>query len=276
MYRYIATAMLTLSACCHAAESTTPTADELFKEAELLAKQNMKVEALAKCEEAVADVDRAFGAGQKLGRAAMEGLQRAAQLTLDDFLDYEKSLVFCDKILKYGDSDYWRVPGHLQMAMTYRAMGDFEEAQKEYDAIASAEERYRSRSALPQAEMVLYDMGDKQRGRALFTEALMNDQIHPRERYGALTRCAQRALAQGRRDEAIEWYALLEKLPNENADDRTSSLARVWYEMGKIEEQRGRIEQAKQLYRKAMELEGGEMRYRARARDALEDIDYFE
>jgi hypothetical protein len=46
--------------------------------------------------------------------------------------------------------------------------------------------------------------------------------------------------------------------------------------MGQIEETRGRTSEAKVHYRKAMQLEDGEMRFRARARDALENIEYFE
>jgi hypothetical protein len=46
--------------------------------------------------------------------------------------------------------------------------------------------------------------------------------------------------------------------------------------MGRIEESRGRLEVAKQFYLQAMQLPDGEMRFRVRARDAWESIDYFE
>jgi hypothetical protein len=69
---------------------------------------------------------------------------------------------------------------------------------------------------------------------------------------------------------------MLEKLPFDKAEDRARYLSQAWYEMGKIEESRSRTAEAKAHYRKAMELEGGEMRYRARARDGLESIEYFE
>jgi hypothetical protein len=53
-------------------------------------------------------------------------------------------------------------------------------------------------------------------------------------------------------------------------------LSQVWYEMGNIQESLGKPNVAKSFYRKAMELKDGEMRFRTRARDALENIEYFE
>jgi tetratricopeptide (TPR) repeat protein len=261
---------LTLS--CAAAEPGTA----LFKEAEDLARRKQKAEALAKAEEGVAALDRAHASGEDIGRPGMTGLQLAARLAREDFLDYDKALRFGRKMLAYADSDYWRVPAYLDLAVTYRAMGDFNKAQQQYDAIAAADERQRPRMLLPRAEMVYFDIGDRARGRKLLDEALMNEAVNWRERYNTVIDCARQAMDNGRRDEAIEWYAMLEKLPNENADERIRYLARAWYEMGKIEESRGRTARAKALYRKAFELEGGEMRYRVRARDALEGIEYFE
>jgi hypothetical protein len=83
-------------------------------------------------------------------------------------------------------------------------------------------------------------------------------------------------MEEGNRSEALQWYAKLEKLPFQKVEDRDRYLSQAWYEMGKIEESRGQTTKAKAHYRKVMELEGGEMRYRARARDALESIEYFE
>jgi tetratricopeptide (TPR) repeat protein len=261
---------LTLS--CAAAE---PGAD-LFREAEDLSRRRQKAEALAKAEEGVEALARAHASGEKIGRTGMAGLQLAARLAREDFLDYDKALLFGRKMLDYAESDYWRVPAHLELAVTYRAMGDFKKAQQQYDAIAAADERYRPQMLLPRAKMVYFDKGDRARGRQMLEEALNNDAVNWRERYNTVIDCARRAMDNGRRDEALEWYAMLEKLPNENADERTRYLARAWYEMGKIEESRGRTAQAKAHYRKAMNLEGGEMRYRVRARDALEGIEYFE
>jgi tetratricopeptide (TPR) repeat protein len=248
----------------------------LFKEAEQLSRSNQKVEAMAKCEEAVAEIDRAHAAGESISWQGRNGLRFAARLAREDFLDYQKSFFFCDKLFELADTDYWRVPARLERAMTYRAMGEFKKAQREYDAIAAADQRQRASAVLPQAEMVYFEMGDETRGRALIVEALMNKDIQGRERFNSLRKCAQEAMSKGHRDKAIEWYAMLEKLPFNKAEDRARYLSQAWYEMGKIEESRGRTVQAKAHYRKAMELEGGEMRYRARARDGLESIEYFE
>ena len=83
-------------------------------------------------------------------------------------------------------------------------------------------------------------------------------------------------MSKGQQDEALRWYAMLEKSPFEKPDERDRYLSEAWYEMGRIEETRGRTAAAKNHYRRALELEDGEMRYRARSRDALESIEYFE
>ena len=248
----------------------------LFEEAERLSRSGRKVEAMAKVEEAVGEIDRARAAGEEISWQGRNGLRFAARLAREDFLDYGKSFRFCNKLFELADTDYWKVPARLERAMTYRAMGDYEKAQGEYDAIAKADQRQRTSAIMPQAEMVYFDMRDEKRGRKLIVGALMNNDIDGRERSNALRKYAQKAMTRGHRAEALEWYAMLEKLPFDKAEERARFLSRAWYEMGKIEESLGRTAQAKAHYRRAMELDDGEMRDRARARDALESIDYFE
>ncbi|MBN2452446.1 MAG: hypothetical protein JXR77_18820 [Lentisphaeria bacterium] len=266
-----------LAAAGFAAQTTAiQRAEALFRECEALSRTNRKTEALAKAEEAAAELDRAATAKEKISRGAMEGLRLAARLAREDFLDHAKSLHFCERMTACADSDYWRVPARLETALTYRAMGDFAKAREQYDAIAAADERYRAAMLLPRAEMVRFDMGDRQRGTELLEEALRNEAVNGRERYTALTRCAEGAVAEGRRDEALRWYAMAENLPNRKPEERTAFLPRVWYEMGRLEEGLGHTAAAKDFYRRAMDLHGGDMRWRARARDALEAIEYFE
>lgn len=258
------------------AAAADDSATVLFEQAETLTKSNRKQEALAKVEEAVAALDRTHAAGEKIEWAGMNGLRFAARLAREDFLDYKKSLSFCDKLFRLADTDYWRVPARLERALTYRAMGGFAQAQAEYDAIASADPRHRASGILPQAEMVYFDVHDEQRGRQLIAEAIGNEAINGRERFAALRKCAQQAMAQGRFEEALRWYAMLEKLPFDKPEERARFLSQAWYEMGRIEESRGRTAEAKVHYRRTMELQAGEMRFRARARDALENIEYVE
>ncbi len=258
---------------------TAVTADSpaaLFEQAETLANSKRKQEALAKAEEAVVALERAQAAGEKIEWAGMNGLRFAARLAREDFLDYEKSLFFCDTLFQMSDTDYWRVPARLERAMTYRAMGQFAKAQAEYEAIAAADPRQRASGILPQAEMVYFEQRDEQRGRQLIDAALGNQALNGRERFATLRKCATQAIAKGRREEALRWYAKLEELPFEKPEERARFLCQAWYEMGQIEESRGRTAEAKAHYQRAMELESGEMRYRARARDALETIEYFE
>jgi tetratricopeptide (TPR) repeat protein len=249
---------------------------KLFEEAEQLARSRRQAEALAKCEEAVAAIDRARAAGEVIHWNGRNGLCFAARLAREDFLDYEKSFFFSNKLLEMSDTDYWQVPARLERALTYRAMGNFKKAQEEYDAIAAADERHRSNMLLPQAEMVYFELGDRENGRAMLEDALMNESVNGRARFNALKNCARRAMAKGQRDETLRWYLLLEKLPFGKAEERDRYLSEAWYEMGRIEETRGQTTEAKAHYRRAMEHEGGEMRYRARSRDALESIEYFE
>jgi tetratricopeptide (TPR) repeat protein len=249
---------------------------ELFAEAERLSRSNQVTEAMAKCEEAVVEIDLAHAAGAEISWQGRNGLRFAARLAREDFLDYEKAFFFCDKLLKLADTDYWKVPARLERALTYRAMGDFEKAQQEYDAIATADQRQRASAMIPQAEMVYFEIGDDTQGRRLLVQAVMNKDIHGRERFNSLRKCAQEAISKGRRGKALEWYAMLEKLPFNKPEERARYLSQAWYEMGKIEESRGRTSQAKTHFRKAMELKDGEMRYRTRSRDALESIEYFE
>jgi tetratricopeptide (TPR) repeat protein len=248
----------------------------LFEQAEQLARGNRKAEAMAKVEEAVAAIDRAHAAGEDISWQGMNGLRFAARLAREDFLDFGKAFSFCDKLFALAETDYWRVPARLERALTYRAMGDYKKAQREYDAIAAADPRQRTSGIMPQAQMVYFDRGDQHRGRDLMIRALMNQDIHGRERFNAIRKCVQGAMSGGHRGEALEWYGMLEKLPFGKAEDRARYLSQAWYEMGRIEESRGRTAAAKSFYRRAMELEDGDMRYRTRARDALESIEYFE
>ncbi len=251
-------------------------AADLFEEAERLSRSNRKSEAMAKVEEAVAEIDRARAAGEEISWQGRNGLRFAARLAREDFLDYERSFRFCDKLFEMAETDYWKVPARLERALTYRAMGDYEKALGQYDAIAEADPRQRTQRILPEAEMVFFEMRDRSRGRKLIVDALMNADLHGRERFNTLRKCAREAMARGRREEAIAWYAMLEKLPFKKAEERARYLSQAWYEMGKIDEGLGRTDEAKAHYQKAMELKDGQMRFRARARDALEGIEYFE
>ena len=269
--------ILILAGCCWAQEPTAADrAAALFKEAEQLARQNDAAGAVAKSELGVTALAEALAAKQKTEWSCMDGLRRASQTAREGLLDYEKALFFADKLMEFNEGDYWRVPARLERALTHRAMGEFAKAAEEYETIAAGDARSAPRMLLPQAEMVYFDQHDQEQGQKLLDEALMNEQVNTRERYNAVMQYAARALDDGDQDAAMTWYARIEQLPVEKSADRTKMLSRVWYEMGRIESSRGQTAAAKQLYRKAMELEGGEMRFRVRARDALEGLEYFE
>ena len=251
-------------------------AETMFQEAENLARSKQQDAAMAKAEQAITEVERAHAAGEKIEWGEMNGFRWTAALAREAFLDYEKSLDICDRMLRLADTDYWRVPARLEKALTYRAMHDYEKAQKEYDAIALSDDRQRSNAVLPMAEMVYFDIGDEKQGRKLIEVALLDQDVNGGARFKTIGNCAKRSMSHGRRDEALQWYAFTEKLPFDKAEERDRYLTQALFEMGKIQETRGRMDEAKSYYRRAMNLENGDMRYRTRARDALENIEYFE
>jgi len=272
MLKQIILILSSLIICAHAGEP----GEALFREAKELSRKRMNREALSVAEKGAAELERALASGEKIGRWGMDGLSLAARLSREDFLNYDKALGFSQQMFSYADNDYWRIPAWLDMALTYRAMGDFKKAEEEYDAIAAADEKYSVRGLLPHAEMVLYDLRDEERGEKMLREALMTGAIQAWERIHALMRAADRCTSDGNLGKALEWYELIEKMPVEKEPDRLRLQTQGWYETGRIEESLGRVESAKTHYRKAMALDGGDMRFRARARDALESIEYFE
>ncbi|GEM_PF-2740762 len=252
-------------------------AANLFQEAETLGRDNRKQEALAKIEAAVAELQRIRTAGQQLEYADYDRLRSAVRMLRENFADYDRALFYCEKLFALATDEGWQVNARLERALTYRAMQEFDKAQAEYDAIAAADDpRNRAVGLLPQAEMVYFDLHDEKRGRPLMVAALKNGVINGYLRFSALRNCAQQALAQGRFEDALRCYAMIEEMPFDNPRERAGFLSWAWYEMGQIEETRGRIAQAKSYYRRTVELTDGEMRFRARARDALEGIEYFE
>ncbi len=155
-------------------------------------------------------------------------------------------------------------------------MAEYAKAQRVYDEIAQADPRQRLAGMIPQAEMVYFELGDQARGQALIAEALSQQDINARERFNVIVKCARAALADGQRELALRWFARADKLPVAKTHEKQQFLSQAWFEMGRIEESRGRLDAAKKLYRQAMQLPDGNMQLRVRARDALESIQYFE
>ena len=250
-------------------------AEALFAEAQGKAGRRAKITkaALPKVDEAVAELDTVLAAKQRVSRRSFEGLFWAAAGARDDLMDFEKSLALYQKILDYRDRGQWDRNAKLGMARTYRAMRQFDKAKALYDAVAVENE---AETLLPVAEMTLVDLGQTDKGLKLYEAALMNEKIHPAVRYRTAFDLAARALREGKRDEALAWYAKVEAMPCSSDRDRMRYLPMAWIAMGQVEQSRGALDKAKALYAKARDLEGGEMRYRVEARGAIENIEYFE
>lgn len=248
----------------------------MLREAQVMHRENRYAEAIKRAEEAMAEFDAAVNAGADLDWQTMNTISWAGRAARNDTLDYEKAMFFFNKMFSYTDTGYWQVPARLEIAQTYRDQRQFDKAMEQYDAILKGEERYAPRALLPRAEMVFYEMDDAERGLRLLKEAFMSDQVGRIERYRALFRLADEFEKRREYEKALEWLALQPELPNQREGESTRYGAQALYMMGRIEEARGRTEEAKAYYRRAMALDGGDMNYRVRSRDALEDIEYFE
>jgi tetratricopeptide (TPR) repeat protein len=248
----------------------------LFRQAERLAENHRYREALARAEQAVGLYAKALEAEEDIGYHQMSCLRWAGNMARTSLLDYDKAMMFYNKMIEFSDSEYWGVPARLEIARTYRMQRKFDRASAEYDKIDAASERYNYRALLPRAEMILYDRKDMERGVQLLTAALHNKRIHIRERSEALFRLAEQLEKRRDHDAALAWLGRLKDLPCDRKDEITRNLPRAHYLIGRIHQLRGHTDRAKAAYAKAMGIEGGDMRYRVQARDALESIEYFE
>ncbi|MFP4380129.1 MAG: tetratricopeptide repeat protein [Candidatus Sumerlaeia bacterium] len=216
-------------------------------------------------------------ADANFGYHTVNDIKWAGAQIRDTLLDYDKAMRFFSKMQEYTEGDYWAVPSDLEVAATLRKQGEYAKASDLYDSIAELEDkRYSSRALMPKAEMILYDMDNEERGLMMMQRALESDEIHTHERYRALLRLAKKMSDEGKRNAALEWYANNLQLPGANERDVNRFSATIYLEMGRLYQSMGKTEKAKEMYRKARDLEGGEMSSRVQARDAIEDIEYFE
>jgi tetratricopeptide (TPR) repeat protein len=248
----------------------------MLRQARILERQRQLPEALARAEAALDEFDRGIEAGLDLNWHTMDSLRWAGAFAREVMLAPTKAMVFFNKMMAYTGGDYWMVPARLELALTYRQMGRFAEAEAEYEAIDRADERYRSRSLLPRAEMFYYEMGRQEQGARFLAEALATDAIRTNERYRALFKLADHLCQQGQRQAALQWYERYAKMPKAPERDLTRYEATVYLRMGQIHASLGDRSEAKRRYRQAMDLDGGDMRSRVLARHAWEDLLYLE
>jgi tetratricopeptide (TPR) repeat protein len=146
----------------------------------------------------------------------------------------------------------------------------------EYDKIMAEKDRGAPRAVLPQAEMVYYEQGESERGLKLLEAALRDERVGGIERYRALFRVADRFQKNRDYANALKWLAIAPELPSKRAGEVKRYSTEAYYRMGRVHLARNDVVQAKSAFRKAMNLEGGNAAYRVRARDGIEDIEYFE
>ncbi len=193
----------------------------------------------------------------------------------DKLLKYDTAMDVFNTMLELNTSDYWKIPFNIEIAMVYRRMKEYEKAEALYQE-AAKNERYKPRIEIPRAEMYLYNMKDWEKGEPLFVEMLNDTDINGIERYRAVYKLADHLKAQREYDKAAEWILKIPGLPNSRKKDIAKETAKAYLEVGQIRQIQNRIEDAKEMFRKARDTEGGDTRARVTARDTLEDIEYFE
>ncbi len=249
----------------------------LFKKAELLNDSGRPGKAVEQAEQGLKLYDQAAQTkGRGLGWHQNNLIKWAGALARDNLMAFDKAHTFFDKLIAFNEGDYWKIPALMEKALTYRKQGQYDKAEALYTGIAEESERSRPQIALPIAEMVYYDIKDRDRGLELLKQAFANENVAGYIRYPALFRLVQQFERENQTDAALEWLAAVSDLPNKREEEAARYATQAYYEMARIHQMRNEIEQAKEWYRKAMNMENGHMQYRVRARNALEDIAYFE
>lgn len=248
-------------------------------QARVYERMNQPVKALELAESALESFDQAFNQGeQNFSWDTMNNIKWAGALARDVVLDNAKAVMIFEKMEKYaGDSTYWSVPAQMEIALVARNKKEFEKASEIYEEIEKIEEGRHLGKVLPaRAAMVFYDMDDKSRGKELMQSVITSEEVHHIQRYRTMLEIAQYYVDRGKYQEALDWLEENMVLPHQPEKSITTFKSTILYRMGQIYERMGDKEKAKEHYRKAMNVEGGEMRDRINARDALESILYFE
>jgi tetratricopeptide (TPR) repeat protein len=245
----------------------------MMRQAQILHEEGNNEAAVERARDAVKEWDRVDGQG--MAWHMTNSLKWAGGLAREQLLDYETANFFFEKMIEYNTGPYWEMPARLEIAQTYRVQNRFNQAEEQYQKILETEGQSH-RALMARAEMVFYDMDREERGLELLQEAFNNTRIHHTMRYRGVFKLADHFKKQREYDRALEWLSKVPDLPMGNKEISTRYTAQAYYEMGKVHQASKDIEQAKAMFRKAINLEGGDMRYRVMARDEIEDIRYFE
>jgi tetratricopeptide (TPR) repeat protein len=275
-------ALLGLRAALDAAEPDKAGADSLalgkslLQQARELEKEHKYAEALAQAKAAVAALEKAVRAGRQLEWETNNTLLWAAELARRDLLDYQTALQLARRVIALNEGDYWKINAMMNMAETYRGWGEYDLARQQYAAVLELSERDRPRVLLARGKMLYFELDEKQQGQKEILAAVQSEQLHHMQRIRGITDLVEDKRRQREYDAALRLLRMLLELPHLNEKTQSKVAAEAYFKMGEIHREMGQTSDAKTLYRKAMNCEDGDMRYRVRARDALEDILYFE
>lgn len=247
-----------------------------LEKAQSLEKEHRYAEAVTEVEAAVASLEKAVQSGQEPEWHINNDILWGADLARRDLLDHPRALRLAEKVIELNEGDYWETNARMNMAGTYRDWGKYQEAEKQYDRVLEMSERNRPRVLHDHGQMLYYELGKKQQGQKEILEAAHSEELHHGQRIRAVEALVRDKLENRRYEEALELLEILTDFPHLKEEQQTQLLAEAYYKMGEVRQTMGEKETAKEFYRKAMHLEGGDMKSRVLARNALEDILYFE
>lgn len=246
------------------------------EQAQSLEKEHRYAEAVTEIEAAVAALEKAVAKGEDPEWHINNSILWGAEVARRDLLDHPRALRLAEKVISLNEGDYWEANARMNIAETYRDWDKYEEAENQYDRLLEMSERNRPRVLLAHGQMLYFELGKKQQGQEEILEAVRREELHHGQRIRSVEALVRDKIENRRYEAAFDLLQLLTDFPNLKEEQQVNLLAEAYYQMGEVYQSMGRKETAKEFFRKAKNQEGGDMKSRVMARDALEDILYFE
>ncbi len=246
------------------------------EQARSLEKEHRYAEAVTEIEAAVAALEEAVAKGEDPEWHINNSILWGAEVARRDLLDHPRALRLAEKVISLNEGDYWEANARMNIAETYRDWDKYEQAENQYDRLLEMSERNRPRVLLAHGQMLYFELGKKQQGQEEILEAVRSEELHHGQRIRSVEALVRDKIENRRYEAALDLLQLLTDFPNLKEEQQVNLLAEAYYQMGEVYQSMGRKETAKEFFRKAKNQEGGDMKSRVMARDALEDILYFE
>lgn len=219
--------------------------------------------------------EQAVQAGWKPDWGALDGLRWAAQLARRTG-DLATAEAAASQLAAIAPDAGWKATAGNELAAVRCAQRRWDEAEALYAGLAGdADPRRAGEARLALAFVVYRDRGDAARGLPLVEAALAEAATPFPARAAAATAEARRLLEAGDRAGAAVWFARIEGLPGPDPE-RAKAWSQALVALGEIAESRADAAAAQGFYARALAMPDGDAGARVRARNAIEDIRYFE